>query len=90
MLRKFENCNLADASFEAATMKHVVFRNCDLRNARFLTARLDDVDLRGSRLEGLAIALDALSGVTIDSLQAEVIASLTGVTIDDPLTDAGD
>lgn len=85
---RFENCNLAESSFEAATLKRVVFRNCDLRNARFLTARLDEVDLRGSQLEGLAISLEALGGVTIDSLQAAAIASLTGVKIDDGLTDS--
>lgn len=79
----FENCSLVDASFEAATLKQVVFKNCDLRNARFFQAGLLEVDLRGSMLEGLGIALDNLRGVTVDRLQTPAIAALTGVRIVD-------
>jgi uncharacterized protein YjbI with pentapeptide repeats len=80
---QFENCVLTDATFEAAALDHVAFRNCDLTNARFINARLQEVDLRGSRIEGLAVSLADLSKVTIDLLQAPAIAALTGVRIVD-------
>lgn len=79
----FENCSLVDATFEAGTLKHVVFKECDLTNVRFFQTRLNEVDLRGSQIEGIGIGLEDLKGLTIDLLQAPVIASLFGVTIAD-------
>ena len=79
---RFENCSLIDATFESATLKNVVFRDCDLTNARFIGARIEDVNVRGSRIDGLAVE-GSLKGLTIDVTQSPVIAALTGVTIAD-------
>ena len=79
----FEKCSLVEATFEAATLNHVVFRDCDLTNARLIEAQLDSVDLCGSRIDGLGILVKDLKGVCIDLLQAPAIAALTGVIIID-------
>jgi hypothetical protein len=77
----FEDCDMVDATFQAATLNHVTFKNCNLTNAQFTDARVSDIDFRGSRIEGLAISLDGLRGVTIDPTQTQTVALLTGVKI---------
>jgi uncharacterized protein YjbI with pentapeptide repeats len=78
----FEKCDLTNATFEGATVGHVAFRDCNLANARFVRSKLSDVDMRGSRIDGLEINLEDLRGLRIDLSQTPVIASLTGVVIE--------
>jgi len=78
----FEKCDLTNATFEGATANHVAFRDCNLANARFIRSRLSDVDLRGSRIDGLEIGLEDLRGLHVDLSQTPVIAGLTGVVIE--------
>ena len=78
---RFENCNLLDATFEAARLKRVVFRKCDLTNSRFIGAQLEDIDLRGSRIDGIGLPAENLKDLTIDLVQSPVIAALTGAKI---------
>ncbi|HEX4143967.1 MAG TPA: pentapeptide repeat-containing protein [Pirellulales bacterium] len=70
------------ATFEGATVGHVVFRDCNLANARFIRSRLSEVDVRGSRIDGIEINLENLPGLRIDLSQSPAIAALTGVVIE--------
>ena len=79
---RFERCDLSDATFEGATLRKVAFIDCELVNVRFIDTTLADVDLRGSRLHGFQADPQNLRGVTVDSLQTEAVAALTGVKIE--------
>ncbi|MEM8758280.1 MAG: pentapeptide repeat-containing protein [Planctomycetota bacterium] len=77
----FENCDLREADFDEAALKGVIFRGCDLREARFVSSRLGQTDLRGSRVEGIAVNPDLLRGAVIASEQADVFAAAMGLRV---------
>lgn len=80
---RFEECDLAEASFEGATLRNVVFRDCDLGGVRFVGATLENVDLRGSRIDGLHLDPASVAGLIIDPTQAPIIAALAGARIEE-------
>lgn len=80
---RFEECDLAEATFEGATLKNVVFRECDLAGVRFVGATLENVDLRGSRIDGLHLDPASVAGLIIDPTQAPIVAALAGARIEE-------
>lgn len=78
---RFERCDLREADFQGATLRHVQFRDCDLRNARFPGASFEQVDLRGSQIAGVHIDGSALRGTTVDPAQVADLASLLGLVV---------
>jgi uncharacterized protein YjbI with pentapeptide repeats len=77
----FENCLLRDSSFEEAIFCGVRFRGCDLQNVRMARARLEEVDLRGSKVQALQFELRDARGLTIDPAQAADLIGLLGVRV---------
>jgi uncharacterized protein YjbI with pentapeptide repeats len=81
---RFSKCVFAQADFQGARMKVVVFEDCDLTGADLTGCRFDGVELRGCRLEGLRGA-DALRGVSMpwsDVLDAAALfAGACGVKV---------
>lgn len=80
---RFEDCDLAEASFEGATLRNVVFRDCDLAGVRLVGAALENVDLRGSRIDGLHLDPASVAGLIIDPAQAPIVAALAGARIEE-------
>ncbi|MEM1330832.1 MAG: pentapeptide repeat-containing protein [Planctomycetota bacterium] len=77
----FERCDLRGADFDAARLHRVVFRDCDLREARFPACDLGEVDLRGSRVEGLVVDPARIRGAVIAPEQADVFAAAIGLRV---------
>jgi uncharacterized protein YjbI with pentapeptide repeats len=71
----FEDCVLRDPDFATAKLTRVRFPGCTMTGATFTRATCASVDLRGASL-GITAGYDALSGVTIDSLQLMALAPL--------------
>lgn len=78
---RFENCVLAEADFRESTIERVTFSGCDMRNANLAKARLIEVDLRGSRIEGLTLDASQLGSLTVDPSQAMVILQMLGAKV---------
>lgn len=80
---RFERCQLRGAFFNGASMPKSVFDACDLSEADFSQANLAGSDLRRSRIEGIRIGPDQLSGVIVTHDQALYLAGLLGLVIRD-------
>jgi uncharacterized protein YjbI with pentapeptide repeats len=82
----FRRCVLADADFGGSEQRHVRFDGCDLRAAQLWQSKLDNVDLRGSQLEGLGGLVD-LRGARISTEQllelAPALAGQLGIRVED-------
>lgn len=78
---RFENCVLAEAEFHESTIERVVFVGCDLRNANLAHAKLSEIDLRGSKIEGLVLDAAQLGSLTVDPSQAMVIIQMLGAKV---------
>jgi uncharacterized protein YjbI with pentapeptide repeats len=78
---RFENCVLAEAEFHESTIERAVFIGCDLRNANLAKAKLNEVDLRGSKIEGLMLDAAQLGSLTVDPSQAMVIIQMLGAKV---------
>jgi uncharacterized protein YjbI with pentapeptide repeats len=78
---RFENCVLAEAEFHESIIERAVFDGCDLRNANLAKAKLSEVDLRGSKIDGLLLDAAQLGSLTIDPSQAMVIIQMLGAKI---------
>jgi uncharacterized protein YjbI with pentapeptide repeats len=78
---RFENCVLAEAEFHESTIERAVFVGCDLRNANLANAKLSEVDLRGSKIEGLTPDAGQLGSLTVDPSQAMVIVRMLGAKV---------
>ena len=50
-------------------MKNTYFENVDLTQAKFFKTSLKDIDLSSSKIEGIAITIEDIKGVTIDQFQ---------------------
>jgi uncharacterized protein YjbI with pentapeptide repeats len=79
---EFDACNFEDADFQETDFTGAVFRRCNLRNVEMGKAKLYDADLRGSMVEGLHVAPEALRGAVVDAAQAMVFAQLLGIRIE--------
>jgi uncharacterized protein YjbI with pentapeptide repeats len=78
---RFENCVLTEAEFQESTIERAVFIGCDLRNANLANAKLSEVDLRGSKIEGLLLDASQLGSLTVDPSQAMVIIQMLGAKV---------
>ena len=78
----FECCDLSECDFDEASLSGVVFRGCDLRRTRFVSSRLGETDLRGSRVDGIAVNPDLLRGTLIAPEQADVFAAAMGLRVE--------
>ncbi len=80
---RFERCQLKNVAFESAEFEKITFSRCDLHHASFFNTKLKDADLRGSNIDGVQIAPEAVKGMTITSSQALQMVGLLGVIVDD-------
>ena len=80
---RFENCQLKNAAFESAEFENITFSRCDLHHASFFNTKLTNADLRGSNIDGMQIAPEAVRGIKITSSQALQMVGLLGVIVDD-------
>jgi uncharacterized protein YjbI with pentapeptide repeats len=78
---RFENCVIAEAEFHESTIERVVFAGCDLKNGNLANAKLSEVDLRGSKIEGLMLDAAQLGSLTVDPSQAMVIVQMLGAKV---------
>ena len=78
---RFENCVLAEAEFHESAIERAVFIGCDLRNANLASAKMSEVDLRGSKIEGLMLDPAKLGSLTVDPSQAMVIIQMLGAKV---------
>lgn len=78
---RFEHCDLTGADFHSADLRNAVFVDCELTEAQFCGAKLAGANIRGSRIEGLQIMPENLKGLVVDSLQAVLLASVTGLVV---------
>ncbi len=78
---RFENCVIAEAEFRESTIERVTFTGCDMRNTNLAQARLTEVDLRGSRIEGLVLDAAQLGSLTVDPAQAIVVLQMLGAKV---------
>ena len=72
---------LAEAEFRESTIERVTFTGCDMRNTNLAQARLTEVDLRGSRIEGLVLDAAQLGSLTVDPAQAIVVLQMLGAKV---------
>ena len=79
----FESCNLNGLDLSGSTLDRVTIRDCDARNLRLLGARITALDLRGSRIDGLAIDPGLVRHLIIDPLQAPALAESLGTRVID-------
>jgi uncharacterized protein YjbI with pentapeptide repeats len=77
----FENCVLAEAQFHESIVERVAFTGCDLRSADLGHSKLGEVDLRGSKIEGLLLDVAQLGSLTVDPSQAMVILQMLGAKV---------
>jgi uncharacterized protein YjbI with pentapeptide repeats len=68
----FSGCDLTDADLRDTRCSSVVFEHCDLTRADLAGARLEDCELRGCTLDGLA-GVESLSGVAMP--WADIVAN---------------
>ena len=78
---RFEGCVLTEADFMESNLESVAFIGCDLRKAGLTHAKLTNVDLRGSKIDGLEIKAAQFSELTIDPPQAVTIVQMLGAKI---------
>lgn len=79
----FESCNIAGLDLSGSTLDRVTLRECDARNVRLLGARITALDLRGSRIDGLAIDPGSVRHLIIDPVQAPALAESLGTRVID-------
>lgn len=79
----FESCNLQHADFSGGKLDRVTIRDCDATGLRLLGARIAALDLRGSRIDHLAIDASAVRNIIIDPLQAPALAESLGARVID-------
>lgn len=81
----FRRCLLNEADFSGSEQRAVRYEECDLRAAQFSQAKLHDVDLRGSKLEGLS-GLGDMRGARISNEQllelAPAMAAQLGLRVE--------
>ncbi len=82
----FRTCVLGDADFSGSTQRDCRYQDCDMRAAQFSQVTLRDVDLRGSRLEGIG-GLAGMRGARISNEQllelAPALAAQLGLRVED-------
>ena len=79
----FESCDLQNLDLSGSSLERVTLRDCDARGLRLLGARITALDLRGSRIDHLAIDARSVSNFIIDPLQAPALAESLGARIID-------
>lgn len=79
----FESCNLNGLDLSGSTLDRVTIRECDARNLRLLNTRITALDLRGSRIDGLAIDPGSVRHLIIDPVQAPALAESLGTQVID-------
>ena len=62
-------------------MKNINFEKVDLTQAQFFKTSLKNIDLSDSIIEGIAISIEDIKGVTINQFQAVDLMYLIGVKI---------
>lgn len=77
----FESCNLNGLDLSGSTLDRVTIRDCDACNLRLLNARITDLDLRGSRVDHLAIDPGSVRHLIIDPMQAPSLAESLGARV---------
>ena len=78
---RFEGCALTEADFVESSIENGAFIGCDLRKADFTHAKLTNIDLRGSKIDGLEIDASQFPSLTIDAPQAMTIVQMLGAKI---------
>lgn len=79
----FESCNLGGLDLSGSTLDRVTMRDCDARGLRLLNARITALDLRGSRIDHLAIDPGSVCHLIIDPVQAPALAESLGARVID-------
>lgn len=79
----FESCNISGLDLSGSTLGNVTIRDCDARGLRLLKARITALDLRGSRIDHLAIEPGSVRHLIIDPLQAPSLAESLGARVID-------
>lgn len=78
----FEDCKLPQACLAEAELKNAQFVRCELTEAEFVGTKLKGMDLRTNDLSGIVLGgRGELMGATVSPLQACDLARLLGVTI---------
>jgi uncharacterized protein YjbI with pentapeptide repeats len=78
---RFESCQLHALDLSGSKITHVRIADCDARNLRLLDARIEKLDLRGSRIDGIAIDARSIGELIIDPLQAPPLAQAMGARV---------
>lgn len=78
-----ESCNLTNADLSGAKLDSVTIRDCGATGLRLLGATITALDLRGSRIDHIAIDAGAIRNIIIDPLQAPALAEALGARIID-------
>lgn len=78
-----ESCNLSNADLSGAKLDSVTIRDCDARCLRLLGTRITALDLRGSRIDHIAIDAGAIRNIIIDPLQAPALVEALGARVID-------
>lgn len=78
-----ESCNLSNADLSGAKLHSVTIRDCDARGLRLLGTRITALDLRGSRIDHIAIDAGAIRNIIIDPLQAPALVEALGARVID-------
>ena len=79
----FESCDLQHLDVSGSTLERVTIRDCDARGLRLLGTRITALDLRGSRIDHIAIDAGAIRNIIIDPLQAPALAEALGARVID-------
>lgn len=81
----FEDCILDELDLSEASTARLAFPGCTITMLDVSRARLENVDLRGARIDGIR-GIDSLHGATVDSAQlmdlAPLLAAYLGIRID--------
>ncbi|HJT56285.1 MAG TPA: pentapeptide repeat-containing protein [Ktedonobacteraceae bacterium] len=78
----FKHCNLSGADFQGATLTNVTFVDCDLSEADLSGARAINIDLRGSKIDGMRAGVQELKEATLDPTQALAFVRGLGIKVE--------
>lgn len=79
----FRGCRMREAVFSACQLKKTALVECDLQGCSFFHTPLSDVDLSGSRIDGIRLSdtFRELRGAVLSPWQFETVAGMLGVKL---------